>query len=381
VSVASSRARLRWAAVAVGVAALVGVPHGVTAVLDARASSTARVPVDALVARARASASVPYTGRAESRGSLGLPDLPRLGDVAARLGGTTDARVWWAGPSSWRVAVLTATGEEGTYANGGLPAQWDFESSRLTVYTGETSVRLPRADDLLPPAVGRRFLGGVGPGDRITELPGVRRVAGQAALGLRLVPGDRRSAIGHADIWVRPADGLPLAFEAVAASGRTALDSRFTELSGTRPPAAALAPPDAPGIRTDLEEQPDVAARLEAFGRWRLPRTLAGLRSSAPVVGGSATYGPGLTKIVVLPVPPDLAAQLITAGQDAGGQDMELTGASSVLIRSGALAVGVVGSSSLAAGGWAVAGLVDPGLVEQAARQLVAHPPRQEWSE
>lgn len=379
-SVVSSTARLRWAAVAVGVAALIGVPRGVTAVLDARASSTQPVPVGVLVERARASASVPYTGRAQSRGSLGLPDLPRLGDVAARLGGTTDTRVWWAGPASWRVSVLTATGEEGTYADGGPIAQWDFESSRLTEYTGSASVRLPRADDLLPPAVGRRFLGGVGPGDRVTELPGVRRVAGQTALGLRLVPGDRRSAIGHVDVWVRPADGLPVAFEAVDATGATALDSRFTELSLTGPTAAALRPPDAFGIWHDVEEQPDIAARLEAFGRWRLPRSLAGLRSATPVVGGSATYGPGLTKIVVLPVPPNLAAQLITAGQDAGGQDLKLTGASSVLIRSGALSVGVVGSSYLAAGGWAVAGLVDPALVKQAIEQLIAHPPEQEWS-
>jgi hypothetical protein len=326
---------------------------------------------------------VAFTGRAESRGNLGLPDLPRLGDVAARLGGTTDSRVWWAGPSSWRVDVLTATGEEGTYAGGGSLTQWDFESSRLTEYTGQTSVRLPRADDLLPPAVGRRFLGGLGPGDRVTELPGARRVAGQTALGLRLVPGDRRSTIGHLDVWVRPADGLPVALQAVDSTGATALDSRFTEFSLAPPPASALRRPDAPGVWTDLEEQPDIAARLESFGRWRLPRTLAGLRSTAPVVGGSATYGPGLTKIVVLPVPPTLAAQLISAGQDAGGEDLKLTGesaASSVLIRSGALSVAVVGSSYLAAGGWAVAGLVDPDLVRQAIKQLVAHPPHQEWS-
>ena len=47
---------------------------------------------------ARHSSVVAHEGEVEVQGTLGLPDLPRLGDVAALLGGTTRARVWWRPP-------------------------------------------------------------------------------------------------------------------------------------------------------------------------------------------------------------------------------------------------------------------------------------------
>ena len=68
--------------------------------------------------RALASARVPHTGLAESSGSLGLPDVPELETVASQLGGTTRTRVWWAGPATSRVDVLTPTGEQGIYVAG-----------------------------------------------------------------------------------------------------------------------------------------------------------------------------------------------------------------------------------------------------------------------
>jgi hypothetical protein len=382
-SVVTAAARTRWAAVAVGVAVLVAAPGLASAARSVvgRASQdgVSSVPMRVLLERARASASVPHSGRAQSRGTLGLPDLPRLGDVGSRLGGTTDTRVWWAGPTSWRVDVLTATGEQGTYRTGSLTALWDYESARRTDVLGDPPVRLPRADDLLPPQVARRFLGGLGPDDRVEALPGTRPVAGVPTHGVRLVPGDARSTIGHIDLWIAPQDGLPVAIDAVDSRGATALTSRFTQLSLGTPRAGVLRIPSAAGIIRDVAEQPDIAARLEATGRRRLPDSLAGLRAWHPVVGGSATYGPGLTRFVVLPVLPRLAGQLIRAGQKAGGPDLGFLGVGSVLLSSGALNA-VVTDAQPGQPGYAVAGLVTPDLVREAARELLVNPPPRRFS-
>src|SRR5687768_8873093 len=66
-----------------------------------------------LLARIGASAGTPYSGYAESSGRIALPDVPRVEEVFALLGGTTKLRVWWRGPAEWRVDTLTAIGEHG----------------------------------------------------------------------------------------------------------------------------------------------------------------------------------------------------------------------------------------------------------------------------
>src|SRR4051794_39711222 len=87
----------RWAAVSAGTAAVVAAP----ALWLGRPAADPQVGTAAVLRAARASASVPFTGFAETRGSLGLPDPPRLGSVAALLGSTTRERVWWGGGGGW----------------------------------------------------------------------------------------------------------------------------------------------------------------------------------------------------------------------------------------------------------------------------------------
>src|SRR4051812_25170187 len=119
-SVVTGQARRRWALVAVALVALAWLPTAASALADtvtrARAGSAASgagvaEPPAQTVRRALASGQVPHSGLAQSRGNLGLPDLPRLGDVASTLGGVTLTRVWWVDPQAWRVDVLAGTGE------------------------------------------------------------------------------------------------------------------------------------------------------------------------------------------------------------------------------------------------------------------------------
>ena len=115
---------------------------------------------------------------------------------------------------------------------------WDYGHDVLTRIVGAQPVRLPRASDLLPPALARRLLAAASPADHLSRLPS-RRVAGVDAAGLRLVPADPATTIGAIDIWADPASGLPLD---VAIIGRGAskpvLVTSFLQVSEQRPAAA-----------------------------------------------------------------------------------------------------------------------------------------------
>ena len=137
----------RWAVALAGTVAIGLLPDGAGRAARRRVGPhTARI-----VAAARDSATISHEGYVETTGTLGLPDLPRLGEVAALLGGTTHARVWWRSPTAWRVDRVTATGESGTYAWRGRAAHVGLREPSGADDLASSSVRLPRVDDLLPP--------------------------------------------------------------------------------------------------------------------------------------------------------------------------------------------------------------------------------------
>jgi hypothetical protein len=377
-SVVTHQARRRWAAVVAGLGVLAAAPAATSAASSwavAATSDDGPAPAPSvLVARALASTAVPHSGLAESRGNLGLPDLPRLGDVAARVGGVTRTRVWWAGPTAWRVDVLAATGEQGVYGDGSRTVLWDYERGRLTDVTGAPRVRLPRADDLLPPQAARRLLGGLGPADRLQPLPGRRTVAGRSAPGVRVLPADARSSIGHIDVWLDPVEGLPVEIDVVDTHGVTAMQSRFTTLDLAPPDRSVVTVPAAPGVVHDSTTEPDLVGRIQRTGAWRLPGSLAGLPSSEPIVGGTASYGSGLVRILVLPISPRLAGQTLTAVRSGGGTPLGLPGGEALLVSSGVLDL-VVARGSDGQHAYLIAGLVSAQVVTAAARELLASPP------
>jgi hypothetical protein len=371
VSVVTQQARRRWAIVVAGIAVLLCLPVAASATVSLvrGVDEDGSLPsAPALLDRALASARVAHSGLAQSTGTLGLPDLPQFADVAAILGGTTRTRVWWAGRQSWRVDVLSPTGERGIYGDGDRTVLWDYEASRLTEVTGTASIRLPRADDLLPPQATRRLLAGVGPTDRVQALPGRRSVAGVRAAGLRVVPGDQRSTIGHLDVWLEPDSGLPVAIEVVDAAGNTALRSAFITLELDRPSADTIQVPAAPGALRESTDAPDLAGRLQRFDRGWLPDSLAGVPSSAPIIGGASTYGTGLVRFVVLPLPGRLGYQIFEAVRTGGGTDLGLRNGDGVLVNSGLINLVVVRLGDRA---YLSVGLASTELLTDVANELV----------
>jgi hypothetical protein len=375
-SVVGLSTRWRWAAVSLGVAAAIGLPTVVPAAAGflARAGLSEGIPdPPTLVALALASSGVPHQGVAQTRGSLGLPDLPRLGGVPDLLGSTTKTRVWWSSSRSWRVDVLTANGEIDTYGTGNGTSHWDFENRQLTFVVGADGARLPRADDLLPPQAVRRILTGLGSADQLSAL-GERYVAGRTTAGVRIVPGDARSTVARLDVWIDVDNGLPLELHVVARDGHDALESRFLQIEMITPDPSTLQVPDPSGVRRDWTSTPDLAAAVDLNSPWQLPETLAGLPASRSAFGGTATYGDGLVRFAVLPVPPDLAGDILDAAVSGGAVELEPDDGRAVLVTSAVLNA-VIARGHDRDHAYILAGFVTPETLEAAANQLLANPP------
>src|SRR6266542_3924040 len=151
----------RWLVLLGAVALLAAMP----AVVSALPVSAPSLPAAELLAKVRGSTATPHQGYAESRASLGLPDLPVVGRQTALLGAITRIRAWVASPTLWRVDELTAISERDLYQDESGTLEWDSGSNRVERTIGEPVVRFARAADLLPPELGRRLAAAATPGE------------------------------------------------------------------------------------------------------------------------------------------------------------------------------------------------------------------------
>jgi hypothetical protein len=373
VSVVSRLARRRWVVVVAGTALVFAAPSlaGAAASVAARATSRDATPApQQLLHRVLASASVAHQGLAESRGTLGLPDVRQFGDVAALLGGTTRERVWWGGPDDWRVARLLTTGEQDLYAAGpGAVVTWDYERNLRRTTVGADDVRLPRPDDLLPPQAARRLLGHLGLGDRVTALPG-GRVAGHETVGLRVVPGSAQSTIGSVDVEVDRPSGLPVAVTVRDRQGAAAFESSFLDVDLTAPAVADLAAPMPAGARTEVQDAPDIVALVDRYARGALPSSLADQPRTPGVVRGTATYGRGLARFVVIPLPPDVGDDVLAAAR-LRAPVKNVPGGQVVVLDAG-IVTAAVAAPDAGRLDYLLAGLVTPPVLASAGQALLA---------
>jgi hypothetical protein len=371
----------RWA-VALGGTVAIGLLPSALAALPANGSD--RTPRQ-IVAVARASASISHEGYAETTGALGLPDLPQLGEVAALLGGTTHARVWWRSPSAWRVDRVTATGESDTYAWRGKLHTWDFESNRLRTILSESPVRLPRVDDLLPPQAARRVLAGVTRDDQLSALP-AKRIAGRSVDGVRIVPAATDTTVGRIDLYVDSASGLPLSLMLYPrGSSNAALSSRFLDIRLGHPDDGVLTPRIPLRAPNEPVTVPDIAAATDVFAPFELPARLGSFERSRDLLslGGTATYGVGLARFIVMPLTPELGRSALAAATDGGGVPLTISGGSAVRIGTPLVNVVIVhgereSGPSLDQRGrsYLIAGLVGDDTLTAAVTALFDDPPR-----
>jgi hypothetical protein len=266
------------------------------------------------------SARQPYQGYAEVHGELGLPELPNVGELTDLFSGSTRLRAWYASPSAWRVAELTATGERDTYRTADSTYVWDFERNLLTRSIGNT-VRLPRAADLLPPTLARRLV--AGEAGKLTSIE-ARRVAGVAAAGLRWTPTDPDTTVGRVDVWADPGTGLAVRVDIAGRDGGTAFTAQFQELQQRAPAAEVLAPSRPTSAGYTVATAADVATAINTVASFRLPSALAGharrpAPPGTPEVIGLGAYGDGLSVFAVAAIPGRIATQTLQRIREGGG--------------------------------------------------------------
>ena len=123
-------ARRRWAIMAASVALLCALPVAVAA----WPSKNVRLDPSELRELVQRSAGQPYEGYAESVGTLGLPELPRLGQVgvAAQRQHPDAGLVRRAGTGGASTSIDTGS-ERGVYYADGNVATWDYGANRITV--------------------------------------------------------------------------------------------------------------------------------------------------------------------------------------------------------------------------------------------------------
>ncbi|MBO0822419.1 MAG: hypothetical protein J2P27_01005 [Actinobacteria bacterium] len=366
--VVSRRACGRWALVACGIALLCALP----ALVGGWPAADSALTAAQLRARIIGSADVPYQGYAESTAALGLPSLPDVGDVASLLDGTTDQYVWYRSASQWRADMLSAAGETDTYEAGALGTfRWSYSANLLTQIVGSQPVRVPRAADLLPPALAQRVVSYAGPGTRVSRLP-ARRIAGVDVAGLRLSPDGaaaRQSVISSIDIWADPRTGLAVQVEIFGrGAAGPVLVSKFLDVSLSAPAAGVLRPKFGAEVDHTTSSLPNVSRLLYGLGP-ALPARLGGMArvSGVPGLPELAAYGSGLARFVVIPLPGRTGRELLNAAITAGGI-IQLGNATAVAIQTPLLTVLVV--QRPASPVYLLTGTVTTAVLERAAQQL-----------
>ncbi|HWC82675.1 MAG TPA: hypothetical protein VG756_22210 [Pseudonocardiaceae bacterium] len=356
----------RWALVA-ALAALACVLPTVVASLP---TGSAEPGADRLRQLVLDSADQPYVGYARAQAELGLPDLPDLGNLSGLLSGTTDIRVWYRSDQHKRVDVIDTVGERDVYTTPTGEYTWDYGIDLLTRIVGSEPVRLPEAGDLVPPDLARRVLR-LDPADPVASLP-TRRIAGIDAAGLRLRPTDPATTVGQVDMWVDPANGLPLRVEITPrGAAQPILTSQFLDLSQAAPDSSTLTPPVSGAGGVSTATAPDVLGALNTLGRFPLPRLLAGYPLQPQLAGlpGVGRYGAGLATFVVLPLPGNVGSSAIRTALTAGATQLTMQRGRAVLIGIPMLSV-LLEQAGFGRRTYLVAGLVTPAVLRQAATQL-----------
>lgn len=363
---AAHRFSRRWLLVAAGAAGLVGA--------GAFQLPAGAVDTDPDALRGRILGEVPaYSGSGESRGRLGLPQIPQLESATALLTGVTRIRAFVAGPDRWRADTLTLTGENVLYHLGDVEYRWDFDADQLTRIVGATALRLPRAGDLLAPDLARRLLR-LAPTDPVTALP-ARRIAGRTAAGLRLTPAEPATTIGRIDVWADPDTALPLRVEVAGRDGVPLLISELGTVTDGPPDPADLIPVVPPGAGALSAEAVDVAGALRVLDAPPAPDRLAGRDR---VVGGDGVelpgvglYGTGLAAFVHIPLSRELAGRAVDGATAAGGTAVAVPFGRAVRVSTPLL---TVAARARRGGGSLLIGAVTPDVLERAVTELPGRP-------
>jgi hypothetical protein len=325
---------------------------------DAAVQLPARSPAQLLADVATSQVSA-FNGTVTERADLGLPALPDSigGDGSAAfnslLTGSHTLRVWYAGPSQVRVALLGALGESDLIRNGRDLWLWSSQGSAVTHEVLPTPAGGHQAPTALPTALPSGLLNRL-PGGLPFALPSgfpyalpsglplhlptglplhlptdpvgvaqlaltalepttvVRtgpsiRVAGRDAYQLVVVPRDTGSLVAEIRIAIDAAKHLPLQVTVMAKGyASPAFQIGFTQIGFTRPASAifAFTPPPGAHLNTGAPRSPGS------------PGTSPSVPTQAPK---ATVIGKGWTSVLVARPPAGMLSGLGAPGTGAAG--------------------------------------------------------------
>ncbi|HYT10199.1 MAG TPA: hypothetical protein VEL73_06010, partial [Mycobacteriales bacterium] len=208
---------LRWAAPVAAAASVGLVASGVlTAQADPPLPPKTAAQLLADVQGARVDG---LSGTIVQDSDLGLPALPDIGSghggssLTSLLTGSHTLRVWYAGDTKQRLALLGSLGETDVVRNGQDAWFWSSDSNSATHYKlPPPSAHKPEPtppSPLTPQQAAQQALAAIDPTTSVST-DGTRPVAGRKAYELVLAPRDSRSLIGQVRIAVDALTSVPL---------------------------------------------------------------------------------------------------------------------------------------------------------------------------
>ncbi|MGB3764383.1 MAG: hypothetical protein WA966_14305 [Ornithinimicrobium sp.] len=314
------------------------------------------------------SASTPHTGLVTSTGGVQVPDAETFTAITTVFGQENRIRVFWQDEEHWRLDRIRATGETDLFRTPAGTTRWVFESGRVRVSLS-APVRLPDTSDALPDTLARRVLQGAQP-EELSALP-TQRIAGRAAVGVRLEPSDTQSSIDRVDVWADASTGIPLEVMVHSGASRPILSTTYERLDLDPPQPQTLEFDPPPSADITFDELPDLASESNAFAPYQAPAQLAGLplREDRPDLptGAVGVYGRGPTVLLFLPLRGNVAEPLREQLGQTGASD---PGTAGTAVDLGAISV-LVTPERFRGSGFLLVGTVTPHAVEQAAVELV----------
>ena len=256
--------RARWL-VPVGAVAAVGLAIGGSVIAGAQTGAPllpARTTAQLLAAvNGPAAPPPPMTATVQEIANLGLPSLPGSNSpmsATSLLSGTHTFKVWYGGPTRFRVAMPVPLGETDVRRAGRDVWLWNSKTSQATHYVlpaaaaNRPQVPAKTPSVPTPQQLAKQILAAVGKTTTVKLQQNVT-VAGQSAYQLSLAPKNGSSLIGQITIAVDAANSMPLQVQVFARGASSpAFQLGFTSISFGMPAASnfAFTPPPGARVRT-----------------------------------------------------------------------------------------------------------------------------------
>lgn len=200
----------------------------------------------ALLAAVQTSHADGFSGTIVSHLSLGLPELPAVGDagdgssLTSLLSGSHTLQVWYGGVAKQRIALFGSTDETDLFRNGRDVWQWS-SADRTAVHTvlpaaigTHRALPLltpgPGASSLTPDVLAKRAIAALDPSTRV-QVRAHGAVADRSTYDMVLTPRTADTRLGSVHIAVDGATKVPLSVQVFARRATApAIDVAFTSI-------------------------------------------------------------------------------------------------------------------------------------------------------